>query len=46
MGVSKPFLRIGAFPSLRMIPGPSRPKVRDGAQTSNRGRPGRQLEGT
>lgn len=46
MTASRPFLRIGAFPSLRMIPGPSLPRVSDGAQTSNGGGPGRQLDGT
>lgn len=44
--VSMPFLRIGTFPSLRMIPGPSLPRVSDGAHTSNGGGPGRQLDGT
>lgn len=46
VAVSLPFLRIGAFPSLRMIPGPSLPSVSDGAHTSNAGGPGRELEGT
>lgn len=43
MAFSMPFLRIGAFPSLRMIPGPSLPSVSDGAHTSSGGP---QLEGT
>lgn len=46
MDASSPFLRTGAFPSLRMIPGPSLPKVREGAHTSNGRGPGRLLEDT
>lgn len=37
--VSRPFLRIGALPSLIMIPGPSLPRVSDGAHTSSGGGP-------
>lgn len=44
--VSSPFLRIGAFPSLRIIPGPSLPKVSEGAHTSNGRDLGWELEGT
>lgn len=46
LAVSRPFLRIGPFPSLRIIPGPSLPRVSDGAHTSKRGGPGWQLGGT
>lgn len=41
-----PFLRVGAFPSLRIIPGPSLPKVSDGAHTSSGGGAGAKLDGT
>lgn len=37
--VSWPFQGMETFPSLRMIPGPSLPMVRDGAHTSSGGGP-------
>lgn len=40
MALSRPFLRTGALPSLRMIPGPSLPRVSDGAHTSRGRGPG------
>jgi len=40
---SRPFRSTGTFPSLRMIPGPSLPRVRDGAHTSSGGGPRRVL---
>lgn len=46
MAVSSPFRRIGPFPSLRIIPGPSLPSVSDGAHTSKGRGPGRLLERT
>lgn len=46
VAASRPFLRIETFPSFRMIPGPSLPRVSDGAHPSNRGGPWRQLDGT
>lgn len=44
--VSMPFRRTGAFPSFSMMPGPSLPRVSDGAQTSNNGGPEWLLLGT
>lgn len=46
MAVSSPLRRIGPFPSLRIIPGPSLPSVSDGAHTSKGRGPGRLLERT
>lgn len=45
VAASWPFLRIETFPSFRMIPGPSLPRVSDGAHASNGGGPWRQLDG-
>ena len=46
VAVSRPFLRTDTFPSLRTMPGPSLPRVREGAHTSNGGGPWWQLDGT